>query len=121
MTTFDSLTLLAAPLGAVLALLVAWAGLRRAHRVLRARCAPLEEALRVYSGANVAMGKHVTALETELREMRQRLAAMEGTGLRARLREPEPLQPRPRPEEASVAEQRLSLLIRSRLDGLRPG
>ena len=119
MTTFDSLTLLAAPVGAVLALLVVWAGLRRVHRVLRARCAPLEEALRVYSGANVAMGKHVTALETELREMRQRLAAMEGTGLRARLREPEPLQPRP--EEASDAEQRLSLLIRSRLDGLRPG
>ena len=119
MTTFDSLTLLAAPLGAVLALLVAWAGLRHVRRLLRARCAPLEEALRVYSGANVAMGKHVTALETELREMRQRLAAMEGTGLRARLREPAPLQPRP--EEASVAEQRLSLLIRSRLDGLRPG
>ena len=69
----------------------------------------LEEALRVYSGANVAMGKHVTALETELREMRQRLAAMEGAGLRARLREPEPA--KPRPEEACVAEQRLSLLI----------
>lgn len=121
MMTLDSLTLLVAPLGAVLALLVAWAGLRHVRRVLRARCAPLEEALRVYSGANVAMGKHVTALETELREMRQRLAAMEGAGLRARLREPEPEPAKPRPEEACVAEQRLSLLIRSRLGGLRPG
>ncbi len=117
MMTIDSLTMLAAPLGAVLALLVAWAGIRHVRRLLRARCAPLEEALRVYSGANVAMGRHVTALETELREMRQRLAAMEGAGLRARLREPA----QPQPEESGAAEQRLSLLIRSRLGGLRPG
>jgi hypothetical protein len=117
MMTIDSLTMLAAPLGAVLALLVAWAGIHHVRRLLRARCASLEEALRVYSGANVAMGRHVTALETELREMRQRLAAMEGAGLRARLREPA----QPQQEESSVAEQRLSLLIRSRLDGLRPG
>lgn len=119
--TIDSLTMLAAPLGAVLALLVAWAGIRHVRRLLRARCAPLEEALRVYSGANVAMGRHVTALETELREMRQRLAAMEGAGLRARLREPAQPQSQPQPEESGVAEQRLSLLIRSRLGGLRPG
>ena len=119
MMTIDSMTMLAAALGAVLALLVAWAGIRQVRRLLRARCAALEETLRAYSGANVAMGKHVTALETELREMRQRLAAMEGAGLRARLREPEPAQPQP--EESSVAEQRLSLLIRSRLGGLRPG
>jgi hypothetical protein len=119
MMTIDSMTMPAASLGAVLALLLAWAGMRHVRRLLRARCAPLEEALRVYNSANVVMGKHVTALETDLCELRQRLAAIEGAGLRARLREPAPAEARP--EESSVAEQRLSMLIRSRLGGLRPG
>jgi len=44
---------------------------------------------------------------------------MEGGGLRARLREPAPVEAQP--EESSVAEQRLSLLIRSRLGQVRPG
>ena len=76
MITTGSMTMLAAPLGAVLALLIAWGGFRHLRRVLGTRCAPLEEALRVYSSANVTMGKHLTALESELHEMRQRLAAM---------------------------------------------
>ena len=118
MITNGSMTMLATALGAVLALVMAWGGIRHVRRLLRARCAPLEEALRVYSSTNVAMGKHLTALETELREMRQRVAAMEGGGLRARLREPAPVEAQP--EESSVAEQRLSLLIRSRLGQVRP-
>jgi len=120
MITTGSITMLAASLGAVLALLVAWGGMRQLRRLLRARCAPLEEALRVYSSASVAMGQHVTALETELREVRQRLAAVEGAGQRVRPREAVPVQPQG-VEESSVAEQRLSLLIRSRLGDLRPG
>ena len=119
MITTGSMTMLAAPLGAALALLIAWGGIRHLRRVLRARCAPLEEALRVYSSANVAMGKHLTALESELREMRQRLAAMEGARVRARLREPAPVVPLA--EETSLGEQRLSRLIRSRLGEMRTG
>jgi hypothetical protein len=119
MITTGSMTMLAALLGAVLALLIAWGGFRHLRRVLRTRCAPLEEALRVYSSANVAMGRHLTALESELHQMRQRLAAMEGAGVRARLREPAPVAPLA--EETSLGEQRLSQLIRSRIGDMRTG
>ncbi len=119
MITTGSMTMLAAPLGAVLALLIAWGGFRHLRRVLGTRCAPLEEALRVYSSANITMGKHLTALESELQEMRQRLAAIEGAGVRARLREPAPVALPT--EQASLGEQRLSQLIRSRIGGMRTG
>ena len=73
---------------------------------------------RAYSSANVAMGRQLTVLEAELRELRLQLAATEQPGLRTRLRE---LPAVAAQESYGPAEQRLSQLIRSRLATLRPG
>jgi hypothetical protein len=119
MMASDFMTLLAASVGAALAAGIVYAAIRYFRYLVRVRCAHLEEALRIYSNASAAVGRHVTALEIELQEMRQRLAAMEGAGLREHLREPAAAQARQ--QDVSVAEQRLSRLIRSRLGELRSG
>lgn len=100
--------------GIVLAAVLGWVALQYLRAQMRARCARLEEALRIYNNANAAIGRHVTALEAELHAMRQRLAAMEGAGARTRLRET-PCVAAAGDEPGDDAEQRLSRLIRSRL------
>ena len=100
--------------GMVLAAVLGWGALQYLRGQLRARCARLEEALRVYNNASAAIGRHVTVLEAEVHELRQRLAAMEGAGARTRLRET-PCAAAPGLEPGDDAEQRLSRLIRSRL------
>ena len=119
MMATDFMTLLAVTVGAALAAAIVYASIRYSRHLVRVHCARLEEALRIYSNASAAVGRHVTALEIELQEMRQRLAAMEGAGLRERLRESPAAQARQ--QDVSAAEQRLSRLIRSRLGELRSG
>jgi len=93
---------------------------RHCRRLLGERCARLEESLRVYSNANASIGRHVTVLEGDLRDLRERLAEMEQGA--SPVRAPEPAGPTTAAREAFTdAEQRLSLLIRSRLGELRPG
>ena len=104
--------------GSVVAAL-AYAGVNYFRYLVRVRCARLEDALRVYNSANASLGRHVTAMEAELRELRQRLAAIEGAGVRARLRDAPPAAPRV--DECMDAERRLSQLIRQRLGELHPG
>lgn len=114
-----SLAMLTLLLGGGVVAALAYAGVKYFRYLVRARCARLEDALRVYNSANASIGRHVTALEAELRDMRQRLAAIEGAGARTRLRDAPPAEPRL--DDCVDAERRLSQLIRSRLGELNPG
>jgi len=85
------------------------------HRALWPRLRRLEEALRVYNQAIAAMGRQLTAVETELaRERAARKAAQApqtaSATVAAESREE---------EEFSEAELRLAQLIKSRLATLR--
>jgi len=91
-----------------------WGVSHRLRRQMRVRCTHLEESLRTYANASVAIGRQLTGLESELRELRQRLAAMEAGGTRPGKREI----PRVASADSGAdedAEQRLSRLLRSRL------
>ena len=96
------------------------AGFVRVRRLFGERCTRMEETLRAYSSANVTLGRHVTALESELRELRRRLADVEGPEARACV--PEPPYEEPAQEQVVLdGERRLAQLIRSRLAELRAG
>ncbi|MCB1631611.1 MAG: hypothetical protein H7A12_06130 [Pseudomonadales bacterium] len=110
----ETAQLLLVAAGIVLAAVSGWGWVHSLRRQMRARCTRLEEALRTYTNASVVIGRQLTGLESELRELRQRLAAVEGSGTRPGKRET------PCVTAADVgvdedAEQRLSRLLRSRL------
>ncbi len=109
----ETAQLLLAGAGVVLMMVLGWGLLHRLRGQMRARCARLEESLRTYSNASVAIGRQLTGLESELRELRQRLAAMESAGARPGKREIPCVASDSGGDED--AEQRLSRLIRSRL------
>lgn len=109
--------ILAASAGVLLLVVVGGILLRFSRSSIRLRCLRLEETVRTYNNANMTIGRHVGALEAELRELRQRLAAMETTQ-----KQPETHLPRQggAPDDAGDdAETRLLRLIRSRLDAPR--
>lgn len=95
--------------GMLFTVLPGWAVLRYLRGRLWARYARLEDTLQVYRNANAGVGRHVTVLEAEVRELRERLAAMEG------MNRPAPATPVICTEPDADAEERLSRLIRSRL------
>lgn len=95
-------------------------GYVRVRRLLGERCTRMEETLRAYSSANVTLGRHVTALESELRDVRRRLADVEGADSRARTHE-SPCEEAVQEQVVLDGERRLAQLIRSRLAELRAG
>jgi hypothetical protein len=95
-------------------------GYVRVRRLFGERCTRMEETLRAYSSANVSLGRHVTALESELRDVRRRLADVEGADSRERVPE-SPYEEPPQEQLVLDGERRLAHLIRSRLAELRAG
>lgn len=92
------------------------------RRAMRRRFDRLEEALRVYNNASASVGRHVTAIEQELQELRRRLLDAEA----GRSPVSAPLASEQHDDAGKAAgkrfpsaEARLAELIRSRLGSAR--
>jgi cell division protein FtsB len=112
---------------------------RLAERRMAPQTRALEDALRVYNSANANLGRHLTTLESEVRDLRQQLASVRQEAAPARPRDrlqfsppvsmsrfaaalgAVPASPESMPEEAcSAAEARLARLISARMPAANP-
>jgi len=80
MLASTGLLLMLSGLGAVLAI-------RLCERRMAPRIQTLEDALRVYNSANANLGRHLTLLESELRDLRQHTVLLQEGTAPLRLRE----------------------------------
>lgn len=108
--------MLAVAAAVVVMAVLPWIAVHHARTRMLTRCMRLEETLHVYNNANLAIGRHLGGLESELRELRQRVARLEEQGAGQASGRPagsSTMDSDPGP--ANDAELRLSHLIRSRL------